>query len=602
MHCKRCKNKISQYAKKCPYCQAPVQSDHRAIRRYMKMLTENVNVPSDSNKKHEKKIGLAVLSVVLTVSILLMSYKEKRSQWQVTGQTVFYMQKDTLIAKDLTTGEKRKVSDLSKEKAEEKKVSCAQEQAFYCDSEKGIVYFAQNIHINEEHMQYDIYQRKTKKWAMAATAIARKVRLHSWSDNGVLYYATGDGRRLYVYQQGKTTTLAIPLVKEMHKIAGSNRILVIGYEPRGDSKGYDYTTYNETDGLIFYIIDMENNTPKQILNQHVESYAYTKDATHLYYQLDNILYDYDLLACQEVVFEKNVYEFLLINEENEEKLYYIQYDVVEKPLYEFVKDSYSKQDEKLRKSKELLKKEDAKERECRLSREEFRKQLKQQKVCLFQGTLYEFKDGNVKTIGNHVVMLDSLYRSMIHYEPFVYMEREIDFGDYHLKKEGIEDVRTVYDMVVNLVDGQMRNYDINYESLYVYKGKEETMERRQVLMCCKDIPYKVKNGTLEKYDSEDSEDETSRSLVSKQQNSVYYISWYHENALYREQNGISKELLQSVEAYQLLGNGKVLALSTDEKDGKNTLYQIDQKGTKRVVDTGVTAILGGQVYSQMGYE
>ncbi|MDO5293806.1 MAG: hypothetical protein Q4F05_13800 [bacterium] len=478
MRCRRCRRKISQYAKECPYCKEQVSVDPLKIKQYMDQLQQ----PLDQTRGRKNSYLKSLVCLVSLLFVLLLVSGSGTRTWD----SLVYRKDDSLPVNELD----------QKENGSEVKV-------LFNNENNETLYFATNID-KQPISSYQIYEQNTKDWKEAPKLVAEHVRLCTRDAKENLYYVTDEDAYLYKYDGKNTKRLLLPFISQLQYVNEDNRLLVIcktdhenGVQKDGSYERPLEEEWMNSDRTVnsLYHVMPDTFTEQCIVEDLGEQYKVSETYHCVYYLQNNRLFQCKTENEEAVIFKTNVSDFALMTVEETEALYYVQYQLTERRYYDYVKDPYQAADDQVEESVALSKKETKKEYEERQMRNELRLELLNQVAYTYKGTLHCYAKGKDKAYKENVSGLSEAKKDNT---LSIYKSKEFS-GDYVIPKEGgreiVDQLAMYFSEPVKQQEGE------NYYTAALYDYNEQTNAipiPRTVLIMYEPTLYEIIDGEMTK--------------------------------------------------------------------------------------------------------
>ncbi|MDO5293805.1 MAG: hypothetical protein Q4F05_13795 [bacterium] len=606
MRCRKCKKKISEYAKECPYCNTLVKKDETAVNSYIALVENQAKGKENGAKEKEririrKSIWFAIISGIFLFFLIAGILRYYRYQWKITEDTVFYEKDNKLIAKNIITNETKEVANLNFDQQAYRGITHLQESFVSYKEKSHELYFVNDIENKLNRDIYSVYKQDTNDWSTNAKCVDQNIVLHTWSEDGSLFYMKVAQDTLYKYNGHKIEQIAIKNIDTITYVAALHCILVTQNNSDVEDE-YSFEDSYPTEGKVvgrnkFYLVNVETLDIEDLGVMPEGEYAFTSDYRHLYMLKENQIFDYDLEEKTSSLFMNNVYDFELVTNKGKDRLYYITYTLQKRTLYSCYKDPYSEKDKQVEKSNALKKKESSEEKRLRQNREQFREELRTQTIGEYSGSLYYFEDGKSEKVADGIGGFEATEQSETD-KVIVYKTGKIEWTGYVIEKDVYSDAQRSLASLSEMEYEQDSSNQFTYVQLaeYTELGKEPTLYECVKGKATDD--YLVEDGQIEKYEEIKEKYYFVPDSYQKKKDAEYQVVVKSDKTgnLYGNVSGKQQAcLLTNIIEYYTKEDGHAIVIQEGESS-EWTMYRIDVAGNKQVIDENVDGIFADNIW------
>ncbi|MDO5521469.1 MAG: hypothetical protein Q4G58_13340 [bacterium] len=590
MKCKHCKKKISEFARECPYCKQPVNVDSNAVEAYLNNV-QSKSIETGAKKKRisiamNKKIKIATAALVGIAVISGVIVHRIQDRVVITQDTIFYQKGNEVIGKNLKTNEEHIVGKYEYELSDYYYQSALESELVHNVADQKRLFYVNDVSYTEEGVSYSIYIKNTDRWSKKSKKIAEKVSMHTWDNEGNLYYTMCNDTKLYKYDGDKVTSAEVGRVfclKYAKELKSLYVEIVNGMEEQMLSTVEDSATIKIIGVINPDTLQFEDQVQLSTWQTQVSS-----DYTRLYVLENNVLYERDLKEKTEKTLQQAVEDFRLTYDESGEIIYYIQYKLEKKIAYDFYKDPYAVQDAAFAKNKGLSKSETENERIMRSNRDDYRKMLKNMPVCLYTGSLYSYRSGEKVLISSDVSIFSYESYETNRTTPSVFKNNMFEWKDFVIQ----QDVYDVNQKRIESFDYSEGSGDEEEKILcsYLYDFESKTADQCETIISYQEIPYAIQGKELVKVD--EATNAVYSDSVRNYGEFTYYVEKGDSNTLFRkDKQGKTKEVMSDVAAYQILEDGTLIVLNGYPEDRKKMCFVVYQDGHQSEITDEAERIL-----------
>ncbi|MDO5293804.1 MAG: hypothetical protein Q4F05_13790 [bacterium] len=605
MKCKNCNKKIFGFARECPYCKHPIESNPDAVGVYLNNV--EAREKQRSARKRRKSFPLtkrtkgAVAALVGATIICTVVLHRPDDTVTITKDTIFYQSQGQLISKDLNKDGGEVVGKMTFDTSEYYFSSNLETAMLYNVEEQKKLYYVSDVKYSETGVSYSIYEKNTDNWSKKPKELVTDVTIHTWDEHGNLYYVLNNDGKLYKYDGENTVSADVGIISEMKYSKELNGLFVsimqidsdqvVSGSLFGQGAG---NMLDDLDGEPLYtqkiaIIDTDSLVFTYQLDLPEAQYQMTKDCTKLYVLEDGILSERDLKEQTEKIIQAGVQEFSMTYDGTTDVLYYIQYNLERKVAYELYQDPLLEQDERTSKDKVLMDIEKPGEKMERINRESFRDTLKNTTVCLHKGALYSYQSGKKTLISSDVAMYSYGYYQGSKIMPIVYKSQDINWNRFVILRD-VESVNQIQIGDYSSYEDET-DYSTCITSWYLTDHDSNQTEMCETMVAYSSEEYVVQDSKLVQVD--DDTEFLCYDSIKKVGELTYYVAKGETYTLYcKDKQGNVEEVASDIMAFQVLDDERVLILNGYEDGEEKTCYLIGQSGMQMEVAEEAERILG----------